>query len=149
MLKKVIFTSFLISSLIGVIYPHKKENTKLFDYCYSLEKIISKNSIQKRKNISRKFISIYKDIAEIGVKNTKGRLINKMINQYKISKNTQILNIVPNQLYCLGGYWIETVKPGTFESLFYKKGKKVIDEYKDLRYEVEGFLNDINTNLKL
>ena len=149
MLKKVIFTSFLISSLIGVIYPHKKENTKLFDYCYSLEKIISKNSIQKRKNISRKFISIYKDIAEIGVKNTKGRLINKMINQYKISKKSQILNIVPNQLYCLGGYWIETVKPGTFESLFYKKGKKVIDEYKDLRYEVEGFLNDINTNLKL
>ena len=149
MLKKVIFTSFLISSLIGVIYPHKKENTKLFDYCYSLEKIISKNSIQKRKNISRKFISIYKDIAEIGVKNTKGRLINKMINQYKISKNIQILNIVTNQLYCLGGYWIETVKPGTFESLFYKKGKKVIDEYKDLRYEVEGFLNDINTNLKL
>ena len=149
MLKKVIFTSFLISSLIGVIYPHKKENTKLFDYCYSLEKIISKNSIQKRKNISRKFISIYKDIAEIGVKNSKGRLINKMIHQYKISKNTQILNIVSNQLYCLGGYWIETVKPGTFESLFYKKGKKVIDEYKDLRYEVEGFLNDINTNLKL
>ena len=149
MLKKVIFTSFLISSLIVVIYPHKKENTKLFDYCYSLEKIISKNSIQKRKNISRKFISIYKDIAEIGVKNTKGRLINKMINQYKISKNTQILNIIPNQLYCLGGYWIETVKTGTFESLFYKKGKKVIDEYKDLRYEVEGFLNDINTNLKL
>ena len=83
MFKNLILSSFLLFALIGIIYPSKKENTKLFDYCYSLEKILSRNSIQKRKNLSLKVKSISKDIAKVGVSKTRGVLINKMIDQYK------------------------------------------------------------------
>jgi len=40
-----------LSSLI-TIYPSKKENTNFLDYCYSLEKIISRNTVEKNKNLS-------------------------------------------------------------------------------------------------
>ena len=145
MFKKLLITSFSILSLIVVIYPSKRENTKVFDYCYSLEKILSKNTIQTRNNISGKVQSISKDIAKFGVRKTKGALINKMIDQYKTSKNYFIINLVPNEIFCLAGYWIELIKPGTFESIFYQKSKQKIDEFKDIRHEVEGFLKDINT----
>ena len=32
----------------------EKENTKLFDYCFSLEKILVRNSLENRKNICQK-----------------------------------------------------------------------------------------------
>ena len=86
MFKNLLLTSFIILNLIGIIYPSKKENTKLFDYCFSLEKILSRNSIQKRKNASQKVMSISKDILIFGVNKTRGGLINKMIDQYKTSK---------------------------------------------------------------
>ena len=44
MFKKFLLTSFLILSSLITIYPSKKENTNFLDYCYSLEKIISRNS---------------------------------------------------------------------------------------------------------
>ena len=148
MFKKLLFTSFLLLSFISIIYPSKKENTNLFDYCYSLEKILSRHSIQKRKNASKKVMSISKDILEFGVNKTRGLLINKMINQFKTSKNSQILKLVPNKFYCYAGYWIENVNPGTFESIFLEKSKEAINEYKDLKDEVDGILNDINSELK-
>ena len=49
MFKKFILTSFLLLSSLVTIYPSKKENTNFFDYCYSLEKIISRNSFEKSK----------------------------------------------------------------------------------------------------
>ena len=133
----------------GIIYPAKKENTKLFDYCYSLEKILSRNSIQKRKNVSRKVKSISKDIAKFGISKTRGRLINKMIDQYKISKDSRMIKLIPNNLYCFSGYWIEKVKPGTFESIIYSKIKKEINEFIDLKDQVDGVLNEINSEYKL
>ncbi len=149
MLKKILLTSILISSLIGVIYPNKKENTKLFDYCFSLEKILSRNSMQTRKNITGKVMSISKDIAKFGVSKTRGNLIHKIIDQYKISKNSSVINLVPNDVYCLGGYWIERTKPGTFELIFYEKSKKAINEFKDLKNEVGEFINNINSEYNL
>ena len=128
MFKNLILSSFLLFTLIGIIYPTKKENTKLFNYCYSLEKILSMNSIQKRKNVSLKVKSISKDIAKFGISKTRGRLINKMIDQYKTSKDSRMIKLIPNNLYCFSGYWIEKVKPGTFESMFYSKIKKEINE---------------------
>ena len=145
MFKNLILSSFLLSALIGIIYPSKKENTKLFDYCYSLEKILSRNSIQKRKSVSLKVKSISKDIAKVGVSKTRGVLINKMIDQYKTTKNLQIIKLIPNKLYCFSGYWIEKINPGTFESIFYSKSIKVINEFKDLKDEVDGVLNEINS----
>ena len=61
MFKKIFLSSLIFFSLYGIIYPNKKEGTKLFDYCYSLEKILSINSIQKRRNSSQKVISISED----------------------------------------------------------------------------------------
>jgi len=148
MFKNLILSSFLLFTLIGIIYPTKKENTKLFNYCYSLEKILSMNSIQKRKNVSLKVKSISKDIAKFGISKTRGRLINKMIDQYKTSKDSRMIKLIPNKLYCFSGYWIEKINPGTFESIFYSKSKKVINEFKDLKDEVDGVLNEINSEYK-
>ena len=131
--------------MIGFYYPSKKENTKIFDYCYSLEKILSRNSIQKRKNISGKFKSLSRKISRFGVNKTRGSLINSMINQYKTSKNYLILNVIPNKLYCFSGYWVEKVMPGTFESVIYNKSKKTINEFIELKQGVDGLINDLNS----
>ena len=149
MFKNLILSSFLLITLIGIIYPTKKENTKLFNYCYSLEKILSRNSIQKRKNLSLKVKSISKDIAKFGISKTRGRLINKMIDQYKTSKDSRMIKLIPNNLYCFSGYWIEKVKPGTFESILYSKSKKEINKFIDLKDQVDGVLNEINSEYKL
>ena len=148
MFKNLFLSSFLLLNLFGIIYPSKKQDTKLFDYCYSLEKILSKNAIQKRKNSSHKVMEISKDILKFGVSKTRGGLINKMIDQYKSSKNSQILKLVPNRVYCYAGYWIESANPGTFESIFFAKSKEAINELKDFKDEVDGILNDINSEYK-
>ena len=148
-MKKIILTSFIVFSLIAIIYPSKKEDTSLFDFCYSLEKILTENSIQKRKNVSLKIKSISKDIAKFGVSKTRGFLISNMIDKYKTSKNIQIIKLVPNKFYCLAGYWIEKVKPGTFEQIIYAKSKKTINEYKDFKDEVDVLLNDINSEYEI
>ena len=144
MFKKLTFTSFLLLSSLIVIYPSKKENTIFFDYCYSLEKIISRNSVEKSKNLSKNFKSLAKDITLFGTNKTKGNVANKIINQYKKSKKLLILNFVPNQIYCLAGYWIEVANPGKFESIFFNKSKQKLYEYKNIKKEVDEFIKDIN-----
>ena len=149
MFKKLLLTSFLLFSLISVIYPSKKENTKLFDYCYSLEKILSRNFIQKRKNVSVKVKSISKDIAKFGVSKTKGFLINRIVEQYKTSNNSQIIKLIPNKVYCYSGYWIEKLNPGTFESIIYVRSKKEFNEFRDYKNQLDGILTDINSEYKV
>ena len=148
MLKKLFFTSFLISSILAISYPFKKEKTTLLDYCYSLEKIISRNSIKRRKNISGKVKSITEDLASVGISKSKGTFTNNMIDQYKTSKNNLILNLIPNKFLCFSGYWIEKVKPGIFESIIYEKSKKTINEFRDLKDEVDELINNINSEYK-
>ena len=133
MFKKFLFTIFLVLSPIITIYPSKKENTNFLDYCYSLEKIISRNTVEKNKNLSKNFRPLAKDIALFGIKKTKGTLANKIIDQYKNSKKLFIITFIPNQIYCLAGYWIEEVSPGKFESIFYEKTKEKINEYRILK----------------
>ena len=149
MFKKLFLTSFLLISIIGVYYPSKKENTTIFDYCYSLEKILSRNSIKKRKNISEKVKSLTRDISRFGVNKTKGSLINKVINQYKTSKNSFILNVIPNKMYCFSGYWYEKVMPGKFESIIYVKSKKTIKEFRELKEEVDGLINNLSSEYQI
>ena len=148
MFKKLFLTSFLLISMIGVYYPSNKENTRIFDYCYSLEKILSRNSIKKRKNISEKVKSLAKDISKFGVNKTRGSLMNKMINQYKTSKNSLILNIIPNKIYCFSGYWLEKLMPGKFESVIYNKSKRKINELREFKEEVDGLMNNFNSEYK-
>ena len=148
MFKKFILTSFLLFSSLITIYPSKKENTNFFDYCYSLEKIISRNTLEKSKNLSNNFKSLAKDITLFGTNKTKGNFANKIIDQYKNSKNLFIISVVPNQIYCLAGYWIEEVSPGKFESIFYEKTKQKINEYKNTKKEVDKFIKEINLDYK-
>ena len=138
----ILFSSFI------TIYPSKKENTNLLDYCYSLEKILSRNSTEKNKNLSNNFKAYLEDITSFGTNKTQGALVNKIINQYKNSKKSFILTFVPNQIYCLAGYWIEMANPGKFESIFYRKSKQKINEYKNIKKEVDDFIKNINLEYK-
>ena len=144
MFKQIILTSFLLLSFLITIYPSKKENTNFLDYCYSLEKIISRNTVEKNKDLSKNFTPLAKDIALFGTKKTKGTLANKIIDQYKNSKKLFIITFVPNKIYCLAGYWIEEVSPGKFESIFYQKTKQKINEYKNTKKQVDEFIKEIN-----
>ena len=145
MFKKLLFISFLLISIFGIYYPSKKENTKLFDYCYSLEKILYRNSINKRKNISEKHKSLLRDISRFGVNKTKGSLISQIINQYKTSKNSFLVTLIPNKLVCLSGYWLENIMPGAFESVIYYKSKKTIKEFRDFNKEIDGLIKNLNS----
>ena len=148
MFKKFLLTCFLLLSSLITIYPSKKENTNFLDYCYCLEKIISRNTIEKNKNLSKNFRPLAKDIALFGNKKTKGFLANKIIDQYKNSKKLFIITFIPNQIYCLAGYWIEEVSPGKFESIFYQKTKQKINEYKNTKKELDEFIKGINLEYK-
>ena len=150
MYKKLLFTFVLIFGSLITIYPSKKEDTNLFDYCYSFEKILSRNSIEKSKNLSKKFKPFAKDITLFGTNKTKGSLVNKIIDEYKTKNSKQlfIINLVPNKFYCLTGYSIEEVNPGTFQSIFYEKSKQRINQYKDMKKEVDDFIKDINSEYK-
>ena len=148
MFKNLFLTAFLLLTLIGIIVPAKEENIKLFDYCYSLEKIMSRNTLQTNNKLSKNAKSITQAIKDFGVSRTRGSLINKIIDQYKTSKNLLIINLLPNNFYCWAGYWIEKVKPGTFELIFYEKSKKSINEFKNFRDEIDLLLNDINSDYK-
>jgi len=144
MFKNFLLTSILLLSPFIIIYPSKKENTDFFDYCYSLEKIISINTLEKSKNLSKNFKPLAKDITLFGIDKTKGFFANKMIDQYKNSKELFIINFVPNQIYCLAGYWIERASPGKFESIFYEKTKQKINEYKNIKKELDELIKGIN-----
>ena len=148
MFKKFVLTSFLLFSSFITTYPSKKENTNFFDYCYSLEKIISINSVAKSKNISNNFKPYVKDITTFGTNKTQGALVNKIIDQYKISKKSYILSVVPNKFYCFLGYWIEEVSPGKFKSIIYEKSKQKINQYKNTKKEVDAFIKEINLEYK-
>ena len=148
MFKNLSLTFFLFIISLITIYPSKKENTILIDYCYSLEKIISRNTVEKNKNLSKNFRPLAKDIALFGTKKTKGTLANKIIDQYKNSKKLFIITFIPNQIYCLAGYWIEEVSPGKFESILYQKTKQKINEYKNTKKEVDEFIKGINLEYK-
>ena len=103
MFKNLFLTFFLLLSSFITILPSKKENTNLTDYCYSLEKILSRNSLKKSKNIQNKYKSFAKDITLFGTSKTKGEFVNKIIDQYKTSKKSFAIVLVPNKVYCLGG----------------------------------------------
>ena len=148
MFKKLLLASLLLLSSLVTIYPSKKENTNFFNYCYSLEKIISRNTVEKNKNLSNNFRPLAKDITIFGTKKTKGTFANKIIDQYKNSKKLFIITFIPNKIYCLAGYWIEELSPGKFESIFYQKTKEKINEYKNTKKEVDKFIKEINLEYK-
>ena len=143
MLKKIFLSSLLFLSLFGIIYPNKKESAKLFDYCNSLE-----ISLKRRDNLSKGVKLITNDLLSFGLSKSKGSLLNNAIDQYKKSKSFLILTLIPNQLYCLLGYWIEDVNPGMFEAIILEKGKQKINKFKDMENELDEFLRDPKSKYK-
>ena len=148
MLKKLFLTFLFIFTPYVFIYPSKKENINLTDYCYALEKVLFRNSVDKSEKISKNFKSFAKDITFFGTDKTEGALVRKIIDQYKTSKKIFILTIIPNQFYCFVGYWIEESNPGTFQSIFFEKGKQRINQYKDIKIEADQLIKDINSEYK-
>ena len=92
--------------------------------------------------------SITKRFTKIGIDKTRGSLVNKVIDNYKISKNLFVLNLIPNRIYCLAGYWIEYLRPGTFESILFEKSKKTINEFKGIKLEIDDLMFDIKSEYK-
>ena len=148
MFKNLLLTFLILFSSFITIYPSKKENTNLINYCYSLEKILTRNSLKKSKKLSKNFKAYFEDINSFGTNKTKGALVKKIIDQYKNSKKLFILTFVPNEIYCLAGYWIEKVNPGIFQSIIYEKGKQKINQYKNTKKEVDEFIKNINLEYK-
>ena len=149
MFKNLILTFFLFFSSFVTIYPSKKENTNLIDYCYSFEKVLARNSLDKSKNISKKYKDFARDITLFSTNKTRGDIANKIIDQYKTSKKSYIINFLPNQFYCLAGYWIEELNPGTFQSIFIEKSRQRINQYKYLKKDLDKFIKDINFDINL
>ena len=149
MFKNLLLTFFLFFSSFVTIYPSKKENTNLIDYCYSFEKILARNSLEKSRNVSKKFKTFTEDLTLFSTNKTRGELAKEIIDRYKTSKKSNLISFLPNQFYCLAGYWIEKVKPGTFQSIFYEKSKQRINQYKNLKKEVDQFIKDINFDINL
>ena len=148
MFKKLLLTFFLLFSSFIIIYPSKKETTNLLDYCYSFEKILARNSLEKSRKESDKLKNFAREVTFFGTNKTKGALVNKVIDQYKSSKKLFLITLVPNKFYCLAGYWIEVVNPGVFKSMIYQKSKQKIYQYKDVKKEVDEIIKDINLEYK-
>ncbi len=144
MFKYLLLTVSLFFISFIIIYPSKKENTNLINYCHSLEKILSRNSLEKNK-VSENYKTFAKDITVFGTNKSKGGLVSKIIDQYKNSKKSLIINFVPNQFYCLGAYWTEEINPGTFQTILYEKSKQRINQYENIKKEVNEFIKDINS----
>ena len=154
MFNKLLVTSFFFIGLFGSIYPTEKENIKLFDYCFSLEKILVRNSLEKRKHISDEINIISKVLASVGINNSRGDITKKVIDQYKSSDESLLFSFVPIKIYCLSGYWIEKFKPGTFESIVYESSKEKVEEFYDeygiiLKNDVNDLMNDFNQKYKM
>ena len=148
MFKKLFFTFFFLFTFFISIYPSKRENINSIDYCYALEKILSRNTVENSKNISKQYKTFAKTTSLFGINKTKGSLAYMMVDQYKNSKKSYLINILPNKFYCWAGYWIEELNPGTFQSIFYEKSKQEINQYRGIKKEIDEFIEDINSEYK-
>ena len=148
MFKNLFLISFFFLILFSSIYPTYRERTEFSNYCSAFEKILFRNTLKKNNNILKRINSISKNATKSVTSRTNGALVNKTIDQYKAFKNSFMLDFVPNKFFCFGGYWIEMLKPGLIEDIFYEKSKERINELIDLKEEVDVFINDINKEFK-
>ena len=152
-MKKLLIPSIFIVSLFGLIYPSEKENTSLTDYCFSLEKIIAKNTFESKKDLDGTTKMLAKGLVSFGMENSRGNLTTNIIDTYKSESDNFFLELIPTKIYCLGGYWIEKFQPGTFESIFYEAIEEMVEEtYSNFKEDFENnannLINDLNKGYK-
>ena len=150
---KLLIPSVFVISLFGLIYPSKKENTNLTDYCFTVEKIVAKNIFESKKGIDGKTKMIAKRLTSFGAENSRGNLTIKIIDSYKSESNNSFVKLIPTKIYCLSGYWIEKFRPGTFEAIFFEALEEFAEKtYEDIREKIEdnvnNFFNDSNKGYK-
>ena len=150
---KLLIPSLFIISLFGLIYPSKKEDTYLTDYCLSLEKIVAQNTFESKNNLNPQTKMLAKKIASFGVENSKGDLMTNAIDIFKSKSDDYFVKLIPTKIYCLAGYWIEKFQPGTFESIFYEAIEEFVEEtYKNIKDDIEdnvkNIINDFNKSYK-
>ena len=154
MFNKLLVTSFSFIALICSVYPTEKENTNLFDYCFSLEKILVRNSLENRENVSGEIKIISMALVSAGMDNSRGDLTKRVIDQYKSSDESVLFSFVPTRIYCLSGYWIEKFMPGTFESIVYESSKEKVNEFYEeygliLKNDTNNLMNEFNQKYKM
>ena len=54
--------------------------------------------------------------------------------------NPRLISFVLYEFYCLAGYSIDSLKSGTFQSILYEKSKQRINQYKNIKKEVDKFI---------
>ena len=143
-MKKLLIPSVFVISLFGLIYPTEKENTNLTDYCFSLEKIIAKNTFESKKDLDGTTKMLAKGLVSFGMENSRGNLTTNIIDSFKSESDNNLLELIPTKIYCLGGYWIEKFQPGTFESIFFEAIEEVVEEtYTDLKEDIKDNVNNL------
>ena len=152
-MEKLLIPSVFVISLFGLNYPTEKENTNLTDYCFSLEKIVAKNTFDSTNKIDGTTKMIAKGVASFGVENSRGDLTTKIIDTFKSESEDSFVKLIPTKIYCLGGYWIEKFQPGTFESIFYEAIEEMVEEtYSNFKEDIENnannLINDLNKGYK-
>ena len=147
-MKKLLIPSVFFISVFGLVYPTEKENTNLTDYCFSLEKIVKKNTFKSKNNLDGTTKMIAKGLVTFGIENSRGDLTTNIIDQFKSESEYSFVKLMPTKIYCLGGYWIEKFQPGTFESIFFEIIEDVVEEtHKNLKYDFEDNVNNLIDDL--
>ena len=56
---------------------------------------------------------------------------------------------MPNQFYCLAGYWINKVDPRELQTFFFEKSKERINRYANIKEEVDDVFKTLISNINL
>ena len=56
---------------------------------------------------------------------------------------------MPNQFYCLAGYWIKKVDPRELQTFFFEKSKERINHYANIKEEVDDVFKTLISNINL
>ena len=65
-----------------------------------------------------------------------------------VSEHIVFAKLKVHLCYCLVGYWIEVANPGKFEKIFYEKSRQKVNEFNNIKKEVDEFIKDINFEYK-
>ena len=123
-MKKLFIPTVFLISLFGLIYPTEKENTNLTDYCFSLEKIVAKNTFDSTNKIDGTTKMIAKGVASFGVENSRGDLTTKIIETFKSESEDSFVKLIPTKYIVLVDIGLKSFNLVHLNQYFMKQLKK-------------------------